>query len=150
MSRLPITGFKIECAGPYGGWAKMVSEDKPPKKDRWKKILCMTGIMFFLLVASPAAWSQKAPDTGVLLGKRHEAAGIACAKCHQEKPSAPVPAAVCSGCHPNIAKSETIRDKLPNPHNAHMSYEDCASCHHVHKPSENQCGSCHNFEFKMR
>lgn len=106
--------------------------------------------MFFLLAASPAAWPQKAPDAGVLLGKRHEAAGIACAKCHQEKPAAPVSATVCSGCHPNVAKGEKIREKLPNPHNAHISYESCADCHHIHKASENQCAGCHNFEFKMR
>ncbi|HNY66819.1 MAG TPA: cytochrome c3 family protein [Deltaproteobacteria bacterium] len=108
------------------------------------------GLLLFLFAAPHAAWTQSTPDAGALLGDRHKAAGIECARCHKDKPSAPVPASICTGCHADMAKSEKIRDNLPNPHNSHMPYPECSSCHHAHKPSENQCASCHNFSFRMR
>ena len=117
---------------------------------KWKGMLCTIGVLFLLFTISSAAWSQKPADKGVLLGDRHKAVKIECAQCHKDKPAAPVAAAVCSGCHPNVAKEEKIRKNLPNPHKAHMEYPDCSDCHHVHKASENQCAGCHNFEFKMR
>ncbi|MEN6423169.1 MAG: cytochrome c3 family protein [Smithella sp.] len=128
----------------------MASGGLSPHRHRWTKILCWMGILLFILAVSSAGWSQKTPETGALLGDRHKAAGVGCVQCHKDKPSAPVNTAVCSGCHPNVAKGETIREKLPNPHNAHMEYPACAECHHVHKPSDNQCAGCHSFNFRMR
>ncbi len=128
----------------------MLIRDGLPGMCKWKGILCAIGALFFLFTISSAAWSQKPADKGALLADRHKAAKIECAQCHKDKPGAPVVAAVCSGCHPNVAKEEKIRAKLPNPHKAHMEYPDCSDCHHVHKASENQCAGCHNFEFKMR
>jgi len=117
---------------------------------KWKKAFCLAGFLFLLLSTPCGVWSQKTSDQSVLLGERHKSAGIECAQCHEKKPPTPVPTAVCSSCHQGIAKSETIREHVPNPHKAHMSYPDCAECHHVHKASENKCSDCHNFEFKMR
>jgi len=151
MSHLSIARSKTYATDPFGpGGEKMTTKGSLSNTGRWKKILCSIGTLLFLLMVSNAAWSQKTPDTDVLLGERHKAAGIGCVQCHKEKPSAPVSTGVCSGCHPNVAKSETIRETLPNPHNAHMPFPDCTSCHHAHKSSENQCRSCHKFDFKMR
>lgn len=115
-----------------------------------KGILCTIGVLFLLLTVSSAAWPQKPADKGALLADRHKEMKIECAQCHQGNPSAPVATPVCAGCHPNVAKGEKIRENLANPHNAHMSYPECADCHHVHKASENQCAGCHNFDYKMR
>ena len=116
----------------------------------WKGMVRTFGVVFLLFTVSAAVWAQKPADKGALLGDRHKAAKMACAQCHKDKPAAPVSAAVCSSCHPNVAKEEKIRAELPNPHKAHMEYAECADCHHIHKASENQCAGCHNFEFKMR
>lgn len=117
---------------------------------RRRAILCLMTALFFVFAVNPVAWSQKPADKGALLADRHKSAKVECVQCHKDKPAAPVATAVCSSCHPNVAKGEKIREKLPNPHKAHMEYPDCSDCHHVHKASENQCAGCHNFEFRMR
>jgi hypothetical protein len=117
---------------------------------RWKWIAFPMLLALFVFAVHPEAWSQKTPEKGTFLADRHKAAKVDCAQCHKDKPTTPVASAVCSGCHPNVAKGEKIRDQLPNPHNGHMSYPECSDCHHVHRSSENQCAGCHHFEFRMR
>ncbi|MDD4242239.1 MAG: cytochrome c3 family protein [Smithellaceae bacterium] len=152
MAHQPADGFKTGTNARLPAARIRRMPDAPlSRTGRLAKILRAAVILFFLLAASPAAWSQKAADSsGPFLGERHKTAGIACSRCHGEKPAAPVAAGICAGCHPNVAKTEKIREDLPNPHNAHMDYPDCTDCHHVHKASENQCGQCHNFDYKMR
>lgn len=152
MARQPTDGSETGAPArlPASGIRKMPGAPLS-RTGRLAKIVRAAGILFFLLAASPAVWPQKAlAGADVFLGERHKAAGIACARCHGEKPAAPVAAGICAGCHPNVAKTEKIRDDLPNPHNAHMDYPNCTDCHHIHKASENQCGQCHNFDYKMR
>ncbi|MFY9110396.1 MAG: cytochrome c3 family protein, partial [Desulfomonilia bacterium] len=119
------------------------------RKLGWAGALCLAGALLIMLASSDAAWSQGGPGAEGLLEQVHRDAGITCARCHGEKPSEPVPTAVCAGCHPNVKEPSPSGD-LHNPHDSHMPFPDCSSCHHAHKPSENQCNNCHNFEFKMR
>lgn len=151
MTRQPKTdGLKTGAPNAHHRGKEMKKSSAGPSGN-WKKILCLAGCLCLFLAVSHAAWSQKTPDSPEnLLLERHKAVGITCAQCHQEKPEAVVPTGVCSNCHPDVAKTETIRDNLPNPHNAHMTYPDCSDCHHIHKQSKNQCADCHNFDFKLR
>jgi hypothetical protein len=107
------------------------------------------GFLMLLLGFSSFALSQETPDAGKFLANRHKAAGVECDGCHKENPpKKEVPTAVCSSCHTDITKAAETKEGQPNPHRAHMSYPDCKSCHHAHKPSENQCGNCHNFGYE--
>lgn len=118
------------------------------QRRKWLGLLCSVGALILLFALPDVAWSQKAPGKGVFLSERHKAAGIECARCHKENPPTPVPATVCNSCHANIGESETTVQGKPNPHNAHMIFPECGKCHHIHKPSENQCAKCHNFGYK--
>jgi fumarate reductase flavoprotein subunit len=84
------------------------------------------------------------------LGKRHEAAGIACAGCHKETPpSAQVPMEACTACHGAYsALAAKTAKKHPNPHESHQGELPCESCHHAHRPSVDYCAQCHDFGFK--
>lgn len=101
-----------------------------------------------LLLASTAALADQ-PAKKPLLADTHKAAGIDCLQCHKEKPGTPVETATCKSCHPDVEKGEKTKGGLPNPHDAHMPFPDCAQCHHIHKASENQCDACHSFGFKI-
>ena len=101
-----------------------------------------------LLLISFAAFAQQ-PATRPLLADTHKAAGLDCLQCHKEKPGTPVETATCKSCHTDIEKGEKAKSGLPNPHDAHMPFPDCAQCHHIHKTSENQCDNCHSFGFKI-
>ncbi len=88
---------------------------------------------------------------GKFLADRHQQKGSTCASCHKETPpKALVPMEVCLGCHGSYTKitQKTIKTE-PNPHASHMGELACESCHHAHKPSENQCAACHPFVFKV-
>lgn len=101
-------------------------------------LLCLPGPLFLLL-----AVVNTSHGTNILLADKHKAAGIECTRCHRGKRGTPVSANACKSCHANVGDSETTVKGKPNPHNAHMYFPDCTSCHHIHKPSENKCGSCH-------
>ncbi len=101
-----------------------------------------------LLAKANAAQDQPA-EKKPLLADTHKALGVDCLQCHIDKPGTPVETATCIQCHDDIEKPEKARSGLPNPHNAHMSFEDCSQCHHAHKSSENQCNTCHKSEYKI-
>ncbi len=128
----------------------MKTRDSSQHAYKWARMLCSIGSLFLLFVVCQPAFPQNAPREAILLDKTHKVAGIECNQCHKQKPPAAPPAAVCGGCHKDIAKSPKTKDGLANPHDAHMSYPECSDCHHVHKPSQNQCAGCHNFSYKMR
>jgi fumarate reductase flavoprotein subunit len=74
----------------------------------------------------------------------HKSAGISCGDCHAESPPADaVLEATCLTCHDDY--KELTAGTYEDPHNAHMAFRDCGDCHHVHRPSENQCLACHAF-----
>lgn len=128
----------------------MVTRDSLLRMSNLTKIMWSIGSLLFFLVISNGAWPQKTPDAGAFLAEKHKTAGIECAQCHKDKPSEPVPIAACAGCHVDLAKSPVTKENKPNPHNAHIPFPDCSSCHHAHKASENQCDTCHNFGYKIR
>jgi hypothetical protein len=113
----------------------------------WKEMLGLVGSL--LLLHSAVAFAQPQPSVKKsLLGDKHKAAGVECLQCHQEKPGTLVATTICKGCHSEVEKAPKAKSGLPNPHDAHMPFPDCADCHHMHKASENQCDSCHSFGFK--
>lgn len=97
-------------------------------------------------VEKPAA-VEEAPEVSKLLADTHKAAGILCNKCHEKMPPKDdIPSSACLACHANY-KELTAALKI-NPHDAHVTYTRCGECHHVHKPSEVQCLSCHDFDMR--
>jgi hypothetical protein len=115
-------------------------------------VLCGVIIPYSLSSCAPMTRPMKEPpsvETAVekplLLGDRHKAAEIACGSCHQEGPPAKVVTTnVCLGCHEDYSPSNKagMTDYM-DPHNSHITYSDCGECHNVHKPSQDQCSSCH-------
>jgi hypothetical protein len=86
------------------------------------------------------------PEEALLLENKHETGGIGCNDCHQETPPAEVvPKEVCLACHEDYRQ---LIASYPDPHNAHITYEDCGDCHHVHRQSENACLGCHDFNLQ--
>jgi hypothetical protein len=100
-----------------------------------------------LSVLTDQAQAPSVASTGpLLLGDKHEAAGMACNDCHEEEPPGnDVPEAVCLTCHGDY---NVIATSFIDPHNAHMTYSSCGDCHHAHQPSENQCLGCHSFSLQ--
>jgi hypothetical protein len=87
--------------------------------------------------------------------KRHQKARLTCQSCHKETPPKElVPREQCMTCHGDLAKLIAKSSKaVPNPHaSPHISPGEqpkCEECHHIHKPSEVSCNSCHqDFKFK--
>jgi hypothetical protein len=116
-------------------------------------ILGCVGVALAILALGPAG--QALPTWAAerrLLLEKHTSASISCDACHKENPpkvAAPTP--ICTACHGNYEKLAQLTQKV-TPHNPHESHEgemDCAECHHVHKPSVDYCGKCHQFDFKV-
>lgn len=97
---------------------------------------------------------------------KHAERGVACTTCHKGDFKAPS-TDVCTGCHSRDAlakatESMNFEAVLKNPKtgketrhtaliNVHDSYhfgrtENCFDCHREHKPSTNQCATCHDIE----
>jgi Zn finger protein HypA/HybF involved in hydrogenase expression len=101
-------------------------------------------------LAGPAlpTWAADRP----LLAEKHKSASLGCDACHKENPpKAAAPTPICTACHGNYEKLAQLTQKVM-PHNPHESHEgemDCAECHHVHKPSVDFCGRCHQFDFEV-
>ena len=92
---------------------------------------------------APAAVETVAEEAD-LLADTHKSAGVSCTDCHLELPPAGgIPGETCLGCHEDY--EDLTAGMYLDPHNAHVSYPDCGSCHHIHQPSENQCLKCHAF-----
>ena len=88
--------------------------------------------------------------------EKHEKAGLTCQSCHKESPpQAVVPGAQCMICHGDLKKLiEKSSKAIPNPHaSPHIAPGEqpkCEECHHIHKPAEVSCSSCHqDFKYKM-
>jgi hypothetical protein len=85
------------------------------------------------------------------LGHAHQFGGIPCSGCHGEaRPLADVDGQKCLNCHADYKSSSKPTDKsIPGPHQSHMGDLDCLLCHHVHTRSENFCGQCHWWKYKV-
>jgi hypothetical protein len=108
----------------------------------------LLGISFSLVGSHTVLGAEAAKQ---FLADKHGKSGIECNDCHKEKPpKSAVSTAVCIPCHREIyKKSAEEKTGDPNPHRSHQGEIPCESCHHGHKASENKCGSCHDFDFKV-
>ncbi len=97
--------------------------------------------------AAPGFAGEKLADQHVLLGMK-------CESCHgpdMKNPQEPA-TEVCTGCHNTESLVEKTKGIKPaNPHvSPHYGKElDCANCHFMHQQSEDFCGQCHEFNFKV-
>jgi hypothetical protein len=105
-------------------------------------------ISLFNSFYSPFSFVEAAPS---FLADKHKVAGISCGACHKENlPKGQVPTEVCLKCHGDQSKvAEKTRMIIPNPHESHLGNLKCELCHHSHKPSENYCSTCHEFDYKV-
>lgn len=110
-------------------------------------MILIVPLLSFLPSRPHFTWAAQA----VLLGDKHKDLGIQCDGCHKESPPQnKVPTAVCQGCHGDYKTLAERTQKVdPNPHKSHEGDLECEMCHHSHKPSEDRCGSCHNYGFKV-
>ena len=85
------------------------------------------------------------------LADKHNSARIPCEGCHKESsPREQVPTSICNECHGDFAKiAERTKKVIPNPHESHLGNLKCELCHHAHKPSEDYCSKCHEFNYKV-
>ena len=101
----------------------------------------------FSILSSAPTWAAQSP----LLAEKHKGLAIDCTGCHKENPpKEKAPSSACMGCHGDYKRMGGKTEKRnPNPHDSHIEELDCGECHHIHKASENYCGTCHKFEFKV-
>jgi hypothetical protein len=111
------------------------------------KILVIS-ISLFNSFYSTFSFLEAAPS---FLADKHKIAGVSCEDCHKENPpKEQVPTPVCNRCHGNQEKiAEMSRNIVPNPHDSHLGNLKCELCHHAHRPSENYCSTCHEFDYKV-
>jgi hypothetical protein len=111
-------------------------------------LVFLLGITFFIGESHTLFGAEKANQ---FLGDKHGEKGIECNSCHKENtPQTAVPTAVCLQCHGGTYEKLADRTRAnPNPHLSHLENLACESCHHSHKESENKCGGCHDFDFKV-
>ncbi|MCK9392410.1 MAG: cytochrome c3 family protein [Syntrophales bacterium] len=128
---------------------------------KWKRkkgdFIVLSVVLTFicsLLVMSLHNAGQAAPPAAGL--ERHVKAGLTCQSCHKESPPKDVvPGMQCMTCHGDLKKLlEKSSKAIPNPHaSPHIAPGEqpkCEECHHIHKPSEVSCSSCHqDFKYKM-
>lgn len=128
--------------------------------------------MKYVLIAAFAAFlSFVLPTTAQTLKPKHQAVGLECQTCHKPEQVAkgqfePAPSAQCLSCHgpaEDLAKrtarldfvSEMVDPKTgaksqhkakTNPHDSfHFGTQlDCYECHREHRPSKNECATCHD------
>ena len=114
--------------------------------------LCGLIILCCLSSCTPVTESMKEPpakeavmEKPLFLGDKHTAANVECGSCHQENPPAEtVSTDVCLVCHEEYSPSNKAETSdLRDPHNSHMTYSDCGTCHNAHKASREHCSSCH-------
>jgi hypothetical protein len=113
----------------------------------------LTFIFSCIVMSLYDAGQAASPAVGL---DKHEKAGLTCQSCHKElTPPAIVPGAQCMTCHGDLKKLISKSSKaIPNPHaSPHITPGEqpkCEECHHIHKPSEVSCYSCHqDFKYKM-
>jgi hypothetical protein len=117
--------------------------------------IVVTGLRRFFLLANCASILCYLPMVSgaeiIFLGDKHKKAGIVCGECHEEGLlKGNVTTANCTKCHIGYSKLiEQTKKIIPNPHDSHIVNLECVACHHIHKPSEDYCGECHNFGFKV-
>jgi hypothetical protein len=124
---------------------------------RNSKIIATIGVLTSFVVGMWGQYLMPNPPFSIwaaenaFLAGKHKNAGIDCEGCHKEgQPKRYVPTSLCLQCHGDHSKLVEKTEKLSaNPHDSHLGEIDCNKCHNAHKQSEDYCGSCHNFGFKV-
>lgn len=73
-----------------------------------------------------------------------------CKSCHQDGLKQPAPEAACMTCHGTYEElAKATEHHADNPHNSPHWGPDipCTFCHSEHKPAQNWCAECHDFEY---
>jgi len=124
---------------------------------RWSRVSCVSLSVAFVILAGLLISAQRLHGEDHLLIAVHRSAGVNCAQCHQEKPPSRAPSSdTCIGCHGDQqAVAKKTESASPNPHAAPhpppSGGDACTDCHHVHRPSEVTCTSCHrDFFFNVK
>lgn len=112
----------------------------------WRRTALL--VSMFWAVMGSNAFGQALHDV-------HRNAGVGCVACHQETPPALAPPdATCVACHGTML--DTGPHALsPDPHRSpHLGPGEtpaCSDCHHIHRPSEVTCVTCHRgFQFNVK
>ena len=87
------------------------------------------------------------------MAESHTVKNIPCEACHVSKEKMETPTITqCQQCHNlDVLVKQTESVKPRNPHFSphYQNKLECSNCHIGHEPSENFCGQCHNFDFKV-
>jgi hypothetical protein len=108
-----------------------------------------------LLASVPTSAASESP--GGALARKHQTAGVTCAKCHgATTPSKPkgrdaslprlATKGACLECHGSyeaVAAKTVNYHGWYNPHVSHYGDLECYQCHRVHGTSELFCTRCH-------
>jgi hypothetical protein len=116
----------------------------------------LSSIFSISIVFAAVAPFAASASYGQTLHDVHSKAGIQCAACHQRMPPEPKPPdTACVACHGTMLTPAGRVPRSPDPHaSPHLASGEvpaCSECHHVHKPSEVTCVTCHRgFQFKIK
>ena len=58
----------------------------------------------------------------------------------------------CTQCHATVtlvAKTKNVKPQNPHVSPHYQDQLECTNCHHMHEESENFCGQCYDFKFKV-
>lgn len=144
MSFLKHSEDPGDCATCHGE-ARVLSEGHVPT----------AGMKLENCVACHAPGTPLALLSAIPLDHRHLLSGVTCQACHgsTEKP-APMSTTQCLACHGPSLEDLAARTKDVSPTNPHLTphgpiFAECDLCHQLHKPSEDFCAQCHDFNFKV-
>ena len=48
-----------------------------------------------------------------------------------------------------VAKTKNVKPQNPHVSPHYQDQLECTNCHHMHEESENFCGQCYDFKFKV-
>ena len=118
-------------------------------KKKLLTILCAAAAGMLLISGSASA------AEGHFGADKHLAHGLTCASCHgkeyEKNPQTP-DINTCTKCHGPTEELAKKTAHLPqNPHKSpHYGTKlECTNCHVMHDETEDFCGQCHKFGFKV-
>ena len=122
-----------------------------------------------LLICS-SVFAMSVQAAGMPQSSKHAQRGVNCTQCHTTGKFEPVETKQCQTCHNQdqlAQKTDRLNyiSRMKNPKtgevkehlariNPHDSYhfgktEDCTDCHREHRPSVNDCATCHDVKARL-